>query len=67
MQIQIDRHYTEWETKTIEVNRTVEIYIGDVQYTLKETADGKLEINKHCHRDNAIVIFPRVTNVIDIS
>ena len=39
----------------------------DRHYTLKETADGKLEINKHCHRDNAIVIFPRVTNVIDIS
>jgi len=45
----------------------VEIMIGDCKYRMTETVDGKLEIHKSTTGfTEEIVVYPRVTNVIDV-
>lgn len=54
------------EIEAVEVQR-VEIWIGEIQYTFKQTIDGHLEINKYNPDDSsAISVFPMVTNQIEI-
>lgn len=48
--------------------RRVEVYIGGVKYTLTESIDNKLCINKAYGdgTNDAICVFPRVSNEIEI-
>ena len=44
----------------------IEITINDNRYHLKESVDGKLVINKPGLDEEALVVFPRYANEIEI-
>lgn len=46
--------------------RKIEITTNNSDFTITETIDGKLSIQKNDSEDGNISIFPRVSNVIDI-
>ena len=46
--------------------RKIEITTNNSDFTITETIDGKLSIQKNYGEDGNISIFPRVSNVIDI-
>ena len=52
------------ETQT---DKPIHIWIGDTYYTLKETADGKLSVNKSDGNDGPLAVYPRYANEIDIN
>lgn len=45
----------------------IEIFIEDRKYKLTETVDGKLELQKSTTGNTEeIIVFPKVSNVIDV-
>lgn len=47
-------------------SRRVKIKIGNNIYTITETNEGKLRINKSDGDDGALIIYPGYSNQIDI-
>ena len=52
--------------EVIQTDRPIEIQIDGTKYTLRETVDCKLCINKSDGDDGPLMVFPRYANEIDI-
>jgi len=62
MKIQLGR-----DQQVIQTDKRVKVQIGENKYYLTESIDGKLNINKISEGDtDAIMVFPRVSNEIEI-
>ena len=62
--MQVSRHRTE----AFEDVKRVQIQIGEVTYTLTESVDGKLCVNKIADEgSDVLMVFPRSGNEIELS
>lgn len=67
MKVQIDRSVVNEPEEPTEVKRKIEIWVGEIKYTINEVYGGELEIQKYDPNDSsAIAVYPSVTNQIRI-
>lgn len=58
--------YQNYRDKEIKESKHLTIFIGKDKYRLEESIDGKLTINKYNEDGDPLIVYPRVSNEIDV-